>query len=65
MFEVGLKCMEQSVKNDDLVHILVLDSIVPGLKREDHHALKFVKNYIFLENVWFELTLEGHQRLKL
>lgn len=64
MFEVGFKFTKQSVQNDNLIHILVLDSIASGLKRKKPYVLKLARKG-FLENIWFELTLEGHLRLKL
>lgn len=39
MFEVGFKFMKQSGENDNFIHILVLDSIEPVLKRKGHICL--------------------------
>lgn len=56
--------MKQPVKIDKLIHILVLESIVQGLKRKDHHVPGLARKG-FLGDTWFELAFEGHLRLKL
>lgn len=62
MFEVGFKFMKQSVKNDNSHSSAGFYRARSKKKRP--YMLTLAGNG-FLENIGFELTLEGHLRLKL